>query len=152
MNWKIFSLTVKLFRIPKAKWPSGSECLSLCTNYYLYRESVIRLKVRRDKFQLCWLFPKMGDTAWKDREALLNVVLVWRCRRGLFSPIYPLLNDSLLWRQLLLPHRQPTEMPRKYEMTTFCFELIAADEMISLWTFLWKLPEGMGKSYLPCWS
>lgn len=79
--------------------------------YYLYRESVMRLKVNRDKFQLCWLFPKVGDTAWKDLEALLNIFLLWRCRRGLFPPIYLLLNDSLLCRQLLFPHRQPTEMP-----------------------------------------
>jgi len=56
----------------------------------------MRLKVSRDKFQLCWLFLKVGDTAWKDLEALLNILLVWRCRRGLFSPIYLLRNDSLL--------------------------------------------------------
>lgn len=91
MNLKILALTVKLVR------PSNPNLeVPLSVYYYLYRESVMRLQASRDKFQLCWLFPMVGDTAWRDLEALLNIFLVWRCRRGLFSPMYLLLNDSLL--------------------------------------------------------
>lgn len=96
---------------PWKEVPSGSA--SLFISCYLYCWPIIRLKVSKHKFRLCCLFPKVGDTSWKYLEGLLNISYVWRSRRNLFPPVLSLLNDILLWHQLLLLHRPPTETSSK---------------------------------------